>query len=167
LAATGLPVEFASEEPVVVERREHVDDSLAFEAETGRVGTFETSPGFTPDPLVHEGTTSGGPIDASQIDERCTGFVGHEPDFVFTARRPFAELAVMAASERDTTLIVVGPDGETRCSDDVEGTHPIVRALFEPGTYRVWVGTAERGTSARFVFALSELDGSLPSNLLH
>lgn len=142
-------------------------DGLLLEAERGRLDTFATSPGFTPDPLTHEGTTLGGPIDGHDEDDRCRGWLAPEPDFVFTAHRPFAELAVMVASEEDTTLFVVGPDGEPRCGDDEDGKQPIVRGLFRQGTHRIWVGTAAPDVSARYVLALSELEDSRPSRLLH
>ena len=88
-------------------------------------------------------------------------------DVVFTAERPFAELAIMVASEADTMLFVLDPEGEARCGDDDDGEHPIVRGLFAQGVYRVWVGAEERDASGPFVLALTELDDSRPSRLLH
>ena len=150
-----------------LEEEEDDGDVLSLEAVEGRVDTFVTSPGFTPDPLTHQGTTSGGAIDGHAEDDRCHGWLAPEPDFVFTARRPFAELAVMVASEEDTTLFVIGPDGEPRCGDDEDGEQPVVRGLFAEGTHRIWVGTAAPNVSARYVLALSELEDSRPSRLLH
>lgn len=154
-------------EDEVIEAPIEEDVSLALEAREGRVDTLDASPGFTPDPLTHEGTTVGGPIDGHYEDDRCRGWLAPEPDFVFNAHRPFAELAVMVASEEDTTLFVVGPDGEPRCGDDEEGTQPIVRGLFAQGTHRVWVGTGAPDVTAHYVLAFSELDDSRPSRLLH
>ena len=150
-----------------LEEEEETEAMLSLEAEEGRLDTFVTSPGFTPDPLTREGTTSGGVIDGQAEDDRCHGWLAPEPDFVFTARRPFAELAVMVASEEDTTLFVVGPDGEPRCGDDEDGEQPVVRGLFAEGTHRIWVGTAAPDVSTRYVLALSELEESRPSRLLH
>lgn len=141
--------------------------SLDYDAEEGRVGTFEASPGFTPDPMTHPGTTAPGVIDAQEEDEHCHGWLAAEPDYVFTATRSFAELALMAASRADTTLFVVDPDGRTRCGDDDEGRDPLIRAPFAPGVYRVWVGTRERDTEAPYVLALSELDETSPAELAH
>lgn len=143
------------------------EDMLSLEAEQGRVDTLVTSPGFAPDPLTREGTAGGGTIDGEYEGDHCRGWLAPEPDFVLTARRPFAELAVMVASEADTTLFIVGPDGEPRCGDDEDGQQPVVRGLFAQGTHRVWVGTARPEVSARYVLALSELEDSRPSRLLH
>jgi hypothetical protein len=143
------------------------EETLSLDADEGRLETFEASPGFTPDPLIHEGTTAGGPIDGHDEDDRCHGWLAPEPDFVFTAHRPFAELAVMVASEEDTTLFVVGPDGEPRCGDDDDGVQPMVRGLFTEGTHRVWVGTSAPDVTAHYLLALSELEESRPSRLLH
>ncbi len=158
LAAASLP---AYEEGGVEEA------ALSLEADEGSVATITATPGFTPDPLVRAGSTSEGAIDAHDVDERCRGWVSAEPDVVISAERPFAELAVMAAATEDITLLVIDPEGEARCGDDEDGTNPIVRGLFEAGTHRVWVGTASPSSRARFVLALSELDDTLPSRLLH
>jgi hypothetical protein len=141
--------------------------SVALEAEEGRIETLELSPGFTPDPVTRQGTLAGGPFDASEIDDACSGFIAGDPDFVLDAPRPFAELAVMVASEADTTLFIAGPEGELRCAADSDGSHPVVRALFEPGLHRVWVGSADRDAHARYTLALSELEEATPSALLH
>lgn len=156
------------EEAIVVEpepKEEEEPAELAFDAEEARVRRFEASPGFTPDPLLHRASTAGGPIDANVEDERCRGWLASKPDFLFDARRPFAELGVMVASEVDTTLVVVGPNGQLRCADDDDGAHPVVRELFEPGLHRIWVGTKEPGVKAEYVLALSELDEWRPSRL--
>jgi hypothetical protein len=135
------------------------------EAEEGRLGTIEASPGFVPDPLTHAGETAGGPVDAHEFDDRCAGWIAGQPDVILRTPRPFAELSVMVASAEDTSLMVVGPDGEPRCGDDEDGTLPVVRGAFAAGDYRVWVGVARRGSSVPFSLALSELEGSTPSSL--
>lgn len=137
------------------------------DAEEGTLASVTVAPGFTPDPHVEEGTTAGGPVDASRFDERCDGWIAAAPDVVIETPRPFAELTVMVASREDTTLVLVGPDGQPRCADDSDGTHPLIRGDFAAGLHRVWVGTRERGAEASFVLAMSELDDSVPSSLLH
>lgn len=172
LAACGEDAASAPRLPPVGGARANAEleeepDGLALEAEQGRIGTFEASPGFTPDPMTHEGALAGGPFEASELDAECSGWIAADPDFVFSTPRPFAELAVMAASRADTTLVIVGPDGDARCADDSDGTQPIVRGLYAPGLYRVWVGATERDAHTDYVLALSELDDSSPSALLH
>lgn len=137
------------------------------DATEARVAEIETSPGFTPDPTTCSGTTAGGPLDVNHLDDRCHGWVDSQPDAILQAARPFAELAVMAASRDDATLLVVGPDGEARCGDDEDGTNPVVRGFFAAGLHRVWVGTRERGVEAAFVLGLSELDDARPSSLAY
>lgn len=177
LVGCGDDADHASKPPVLsaaaalsqddeVEREEE-PPTLSVDAEEGRVGTFDASPGFTPDPMTHPGTTAGGPIDASHEDERCHGWLAPEPDYVITADRAFAELALMVGSSEDTTLYVLGPDHEARCADDEEGHDPVIRGAFDPGVYRVWVGTRTPGREAPYVLALSELDDTAPSQLAH
>jgi hypothetical protein len=164
MAATMVP-ELEMDEEAEPDELEP-EPTMLTDADEGRLGQFQTSPGFTPDPFTRRGTTAGGPLDASAFDERCEGWVSESPDYVFTAQRPFAELALMVASSEDTTLVVIGPDGEARCADDEDGPHPVVRGSFAPGVHRVWVGTRSREASAPFLLALSELDDTSPSSLL-
>jgi len=159
-------------EEVVVEEEEEPEAEPEPElprlgAEEGRVGTVEANPGFVPDPLTKSGTTAGGPVDAHVFDDRCEGWIAAQPDLVLNAGRPFAELAVMVGSEEDTTLMVVGPQGDPLCADDDDGSNPVLKGPFRSGVYRVWVGTRRREAEAPFVLALSELDDSSPSDLLH
>ncbi|MGE0788980.1 MAG: hypothetical protein AB7S26_25130 [Sandaracinaceae bacterium] len=137
------------------------------DAHTGRLPGASVAPGFTPDPLLREGDIAGGPIDARRLDADCEGWIAVEPDVVVESTRPIAELAVMAASSVDTTLVVVGPDGRPRCANDSDGMHPIVRSDFAAGRYRIWVGAHERGAAGRFVMALTEFDDAIPGSLLH
>lgn len=153
------------EEPVEQERAVQLDRPDV-EAELARFGTIEAAPGFVPDPLIQSGQAAGGPVDARQYDERCTGWIAAQPDVILHTPRPFAELSVMVASAEDTSLMIVGPDGDARCGDDEDGSMPIVRGPFAAGEHRVWVGIARAGAEAPFSLALSELEESSPSALL-
>lgn len=130
-----------------------------------RLDQLDASPGFAPDPMVEHGLTSGGAVDLEAFDDRCRGWTSRDPDFVVEADRPFAELSLMVRADEDATLLVIGPDGEPRCGDDEDGTHPVVRGSFAAGRIRVWVGTDRRGAEIPFMLGLSELDDSLPSAL--
>lgn len=174
LAACGDGADYSPKMPLLAAaslpaHEDEVDEveTLALDAQEGSVATLEASPGFTPDPLTHAGTTRETSIEASDVDERCAGWLAAEPDYVLTADRPFSELAVMVASAEDATLFIVGPDGEARCGDDEDGANPIVRGLFVPGTHRVWVGAPAPDVTVSYVLALSELDDTLPSRLVH
>src|SRR5690606_7957645 len=122
---------------------------------------------FMPDPTTQSGTTSGGPFDAHTHDERCEGWIARQPDAMLRAHRPFAELAIMAAARTETTLMVVGPDGEARCASGRDEQSPVARAACGRGVPRVWVGTRRRGEQARYVLALTELEDTDPATLLH
>ena len=135
------------------------------DADEGRVEQLGAAPGFVPDPLARAGITAGGPVDAREFDDRCTGWMAAQPDFIVDAPRPFAELSAMVASPEDVSLMIVGPDGEPRCGDDEDGVLPVVRGPFPAGRHRVWIGAARRDAAVAFTFALSELDGAQPSRL--
>lgn len=134
------------------------------DAEEARYPRIDAAPGFLPDPLIQEGTTSGGSLDASEVDERCAGYIGRAPDHLVQMQRPFAEIAIMVASPEDTSLLIVDQSGRARCSADDDGLHPVVRETFGAGAYRVWVATAHPGARQPYLFALSELE-TRPSQL--
>ncbi len=165
--AVGAPLTTTTQHHDQEPEVEEPPTELDLGADRGQLGDIELSPGFTPDPTTWSGTTTGGPIDLTTVDDRCSGWVGPAPDVTLRTTRPFAELVVMAASPSDTTIALAGPDGELRCGDDEDGEHPIVRGYFEPGTFRIWVGAAAQDATAPFVLAVSELDDSLPSSLPH
>lgn len=123
-------VPLANVAPTPPTESEPLDPDL--DATEARVAEIETSPGFTPDPTLRIGTAAGGPVDANHFDERCHGWIAAQPDVLLRATRPFAELVVMAASADDTTLLVVGPDGDARCGDRAH-TRPVdgVRVLVK------------------------------------
>ncbi len=126
---------------------------------------LRVGPGFTPDPLTREGTTAGGPVDASERAEGCEGWIGRTPDLVLQAERPFAELTLMVASAEPTLLVVAGPDGITRCGAG-PGTNATLRAPAARGAHRIWVGTRARDVRVPYVLGLSELDDRQPQQLL-
>ena len=55
-------------------------------------------------------------------------------------------LAIAACSSDDTTLVISDAQGNWRCSDDAEGSNPVVLWPNAPsGTYDVWVGRFRAG----------------------
>lgn len=173
LAGCGDDVDLGPKMPPLAttspEEPDEPDDTLALpdvEAETARVASVELTPGFVPDPLTRGGTTAGGPVDASEFDDRCRGWMAAQPDYLLEAPRPFAELSVMVAAAEDASLMIIGPDGEARCGDDEDGVLPIVRGPLPAGRHRVWVGTGRQGASVAFTLAVSELEEPAPSQLL-
>lgn len=158
--------EAATTEPDLAEALPEPEPAVPFEpavdSEQAQLGTVALQPGFTPDPLSRVGRAAGGPIDAHAWDDRCEGWIAEHPDVRLEVVRPFAELAIMSASQSDTTLVVLGPDGEPRCADDTAGHDPVVRATLEAGVHRIWVGTREAGSEARYVLSFSEFDATTP-----
>ena len=128
-------------------------------------GTVALRPGFTPDPHVVRGT-SGGAIQASNLNAQCRGWISQTPDHLFNAQGPFNNLRfVVNAGSEDTTLVVQKPDGTYLCNDDTDGFHPVVAGAFPPGMYKVWVGSYQRGTQAAYQLGISELGSVTPSSL--
>ena len=128
-------------------------------------GTVALRPGFTPDPHVVRGT-SGGAIQASNLNAQCRGWISQTPDHLFNAQGPFNNLRfVVNAGSEDTTLVVQKPDGTYLCNDDTDGFHPVVAGAFPPGMYKVWVGSYQRGTQAAYQLGISELGSVPPSSL--
>ncbi|OLF71376.1 hypothetical protein AWH62_12560 [Maricaulis sp. W15] len=119
----------------------------------------ELSGGFVPDPYLVE-LMAGGDVEAeSAADRSCRGFVTLAPDVELTFEPGGLDLYISAVSDRDTTLVINGPDGEWYCNDDGAGNfNPGVR-FIEPqaGVYDIWVGTYSSGPAADAVLAISEL----------
>ncbi|GJL96822.1 MAG: hypothetical protein DHS20C06_06390 [Hyphobacterium sp.] len=104
--------------------------------------------GFIPDP-VNVQIAAGGDIDvaATGIGDMCWGYVSAAPDYelTYTAGSNF-DLYLSATSDRDTVMIVNGPDGAWHCNDDMTGLNPGM--MFESpqsGVYDIWVGTYSSG----------------------
>ena len=165
LATTTTPTREAQRDPPAAAEAVPLEPDL--QSAHGRIADVAVGPGFTPDPSTWTGDEIGGRINAHELDDRCDGWIAAQPDIVLHTTRPFAELVIMAASEVDSTLVMVGPDGELRCGDNEDEQHPIVRGSLPRGTFRIWVGARDAGGSAPFVLAMSELDDSRPSSLLH
>ncbi|MCW5725523.1 MAG: hypothetical protein KIS81_11290 [Maricaulaceae bacterium] len=106
--------------------------------------------GFTPDPYTIS-VVAGGTISASDAaGSQCRGYVSSAPDFELTyqAGRMFS-LYISATSDRDTTLVVNGPDGRWYCNDDAFGLNPgLTFQNPQTGVYDIWVGTYGGGTAS-------------------
>ncbi len=119
-------------------------------------GAVTLAPGFVPDPSVHNGT-SGGAVAANSVNPSCAGFVSARPDHLFNASGSFTNLRILVSSSSDTTLVVRRPDGTFSCNDDADGTNPEVSGAFQPGQYRIWVGSYQQGQNAPYKIGFTEL----------
>lgn len=126
--------------------------------------TIRLDNGFVPDPRVAEGSVVG-TVDAQTVAEDCSGWIATEPSEMFEALGTFAELHVLAHSDSDATLMVETPSGDHLCSDDDEGTDPVVVAPFPRGTYRIWVGAPEPDVEMAYALGLSELSSVTAASL--
>lgn len=97
---------------------------------------------------------AGGPREAARVGPGCAGFISDGPDHLLEVMEPM-ELTVRADAEADTSLVIVGPNGRVFCNDDLEGWTPAVRALFDRGLYRVFVGAHDETRAPDYTLTVS------------
>jgi len=113
--------------------------------------------GFTPDPYTVQ-VVAGGNQDGNRLPGSCTGWISDAPDFRVTYSAGRLPLVFRAVSGTDTTLIVNDPNGNWACDDDSfgDGDPQVVFRRPASGVYDVWVGTFNRGGTARAVLGVTE-----------
>lgn len=132
-------------------------DTLPPLPQRGLFRPITLSPGFNPDPLLVGGISGGwqaAEVQAGRGETEtgiCWGYVSEQPDHRLVLTEFFDYLNVGVTSAGDTTLVISGPGG-TWCSDDAQGHNPRIGGQWLPGTYQVWVGSAE--ADAYFVYDL-------------
>lgn len=97
---------------------------------------------------VHSGSVTGAPVNASLLGENCTGTIDERPEVVlnWAADESVETLRIFFLSMGDPTLLVVTPDGEVLCSDDL---NPLMLdpylELTDPvaGRYAIYLGSFE------------------------
>lgn len=119
-------------------------------------------PRFSPDPMTIRGI-SGGSVPATTVAGRretptgpCVGFVDEPPDHTLVLTSFFNYLSLQVESPQDTTLVVSGPGG-TWCNDDFQGKNPGIAGQWQPGTYRVWVGSYDKNNYHAYIIRMSEV----------
>ncbi len=122
-------------------------------------GSVTLSAGFTPDPHSRN-LTAGGSIRAQDRFSTCRGYIANAPDYsvYYTAGSTFP-LIFSVDSDRDTTLVINGPDTRWYCDDDGgEGVNPLVRfGSPQSGRYDIWVGTYSSGSNVPATLFVSEV----------
>jgi serine protease Do len=116
------------------------------------------------EPQLFEDVVGGGGILAFEVDSRgfqCAGYVNGQPTLDVTVPEGAPALTVLFEATMDTTLVIVGPQGELYCNDDVIGGNlnpGVVIPSPEPGLYAVNVGTFDPAATAtgRLLIAGSE-----------
>ena len=125
-------------------------------------GSVSLNAGFMPDPYTVS-ITAGGTIDArSASGGQCQGMIANAPDFRLYYGAGSLPLYLGARSDRDTTLVVNGPDGSWYCDDDSgDGLNPLIY-FSRPmsGQYDIWIGTYGTNSGlANSVLTISEIGG--------
>ena len=99
--------------------------------------------GFVPDPFVVS-VSAGGEVDAGDLADGCTGFVGTNPNVSIDWSGEADFVKAFVFSDHDTVLAIQTPDGTTLCQDNAN------RQLLDPvieieapveGRYDVWIGS--------------------------
>lgn len=134
------------------------------QAGASNFGTLTLATGFAPDPQIAQGT-SGGAIQAGNLNSTCRGYISQTPDHIVMAQTPFAALRlVVNGGAADTTLVVQNPAGAYSCDDDSEQRNPAVTiAAATPGAYKVWVGSYNQGEQAPYTLGVSSNAATAPS----
>jgi hypothetical protein len=130
-------------------------------------GTVQLRSGFMPDPHVVSGL-AGGPIQASQADANCRGYITPNPSHVLSSPTGFRTLRIAAnAAGLDSTLVVMLPNGQILCDDDGGSSmQPIVTTNgVPPGPVRVWVGAYSQGGNGPYNLGFSELSSVGTANI--
>lgn len=131
----------------------HVSGSLAqdsnfgqFVVESGkRVAVNGSTGGTTSLPAVVG--------NADRDRNKCLGFGDPKPDHIMQLKGKFSSLTLKVdSSGKDTTLVVVAPNGEIRCGDDTGSKKDAsIRATdLTEGAYKVWVGSPDPGTQINY-----------------
>ncbi|HJL16747.1 MAG TPA: hypothetical protein RMH99_13875, partial [Sandaracinaceae bacterium LLY-WYZ-13_1] len=75
---------------------------------------------------------------------QCAGFMDPEPQHYFTVTGEIERLRVVVRAPAGAALLVVTPDGQVWCD---AGSRARLEGYFPAGTYAVYVGTLQRGTT--------------------
>jgi hypothetical protein len=88
-------------------------------------------------------------------DNQCFGFGDPKPDHIMQLNRKADRLKFQVDSGgKDTTLVIVGPDGTVRCADDFGSGKDagLEDSDWQPGDYKIWIGSV--APSARYKYRL-------------
>ena len=126
--------------------------------EPASFGTVTLNAGFLPDPHVRN-LTAGGAIRAQERFSSCRGYIANAPDYSVYYTAGSAPLIFTVDSDRDTTLVINGPDARWYCDDDGgNGLNPALN-FGSPmaGQYDIWVGTYGNASMQSATLHISEL----------
>ena len=113
--------------------------------------------------LQFEGTT-GSEYNLMRLARRdrrrrlCLGYGNEKPDHVLVLSNEANRLSVSVMSDGDTTLLIDGPRG-VDCNDNARRNSrdaAVQDETWPAGTYRVWVGSFQRGDRLDYKLLVSE-----------
>ncbi len=122
-------------------------------------GSVTLQAGFSPDPHIRN-LTAGGSIRAETRFSSCRGSIANAPDYSLYYTAGSLPLIFTVDSDRDTTLVINGPDAQWYCDDDGAQSplNPMVRFNNpQSGRYDIWVGTYSSGAGVPATLFISEL----------
>lgn len=122
-------------------------------------GSVNLQAGFSPDPH-YRNLTAGGDIRAETRFSSCRGSIAYAPDYSVYYTAGSLPLIFTVDSDRDTTLVINGPNAQWYCDDDGAQSplNPMVRFNNpQSGRYDVWVGTYSEGAGVPATLFVSEL----------
>ncbi len=103
---------------------------------------------INPNPMTIDGM-SGGSIQAIEVVKTqetttgyCNGLVNRQPNHILILKTFFEFLKIEVESSTDTTILVAGPGG-VWCNDDYNNDNPALEGQWQPGKYKIWVGSYE------------------------
>ncbi len=120
------------------------------------------APGFEPDPAIGTGYVGGSlsaiDVAGTALTETgdCEGFVDSSADHQLTLEQPFQFLKVLASSDEPTSLVILGPNGESWCST---GDNPYIEGVWDAGEYEVYLANPySKQSGARYELRVTEID---------
>lgn len=127
-------------------------------------GSVTLAANFAPNPQLMNGT-SGGQVQAGNLNAQCNGYISQTPDHLVNASASFAALRfAVNAGSNDTTLVIQAPNGTYTCNDDSEGLNPAATVMnATPGQYKVWIGSYQQGQNSAYALGVSTNAGMMPS----
>ena len=116
--------------------------------------------GVTRTPLLVDGV-SGGSLAALEVARTeqtstgyCDGFVNRQPNHTLTLKKFFDFLKIEVDSLTDTTIVVQGPGG-IWCNDDAHNTNPAIEGQWQPGVYKIWIGSYQENATDNYRIKIS------------
>jgi hypothetical protein len=83
----------------------------------------------------------------------CIGFGDPTPDHTMTLTKKMGRLSLQVDSKgMDTTIVILGPDGDLRCGDDTGNKKDasLEDGDWKPGVYQIWVGSMKPGSRQNY-----------------